>query len=288
MVLIVSALSFGLLSSAGGDAFAALRDNPQVSAETIAKLQSDFDFDKPFATRFANWLSGVVRGDLGESITFKTPVSTIVSTRLMSTLTVCIAAFAMAIAVSLLVSIIAVYTRHRTIDMIAELIVTITNSVPRIVLAVVALAIAASVGTVAGTGSIIVVLAIPLVGIFLAQFRSSLAETMSRDYIVVARSKGLSEFSILMRHAIRPSIGPLITVAGLSIGALLGGSIIAESVLGRPGIGSLLVSSVRSRDIPVVMGVVLAISIGVWLFNTLADVILLINDKRLRTAELDV
>ena len=105
---------------------------------------------------------------------------------------------------------------------------------------------------------------------------------MNEDFIQLARAKGLSERVIVARHAIRPALGPVLTVFGLSLGGVLGGSVIVESVLGRDGLGTLMVAAVRSRDIPLVMGIALVTSAAVWLGNTLAEMLQAMNDKRLR------
>ena len=106
---------------------------------------------------------------------------------------------------------------------------------------------------------------------------------MGEDFIQLARAKGLREGVIIVRHAIRAALNPVLTVFGLSLGGVLGGSVIVESVLGRPGLGALMVSAVRGRDLPLVMGIVLISSTAVWLGNTLAEILQAVNDKRIRS-----
>jgi hypothetical protein len=98
----------------------------------------------------------------------------------------------------------------------------------------------------------------------------------------LARAKGLSEGAVVVRHALRAALNPVLTVFGLSLGSVLGGSVIVESVLGRDGLGTLMVAAVRGRDLPLVMGIVLVTSTVVWLGNTLAEVMQAVNDKRIR------
>ena len=105
---------------------------------------------------------------------------------------------------------------------------------------------------------------------------------MREDFIKLARAKGLSESAVIFRHAVRPALNPVLTIAGLSLGGLLGGSVIVESVLGRQGLGTLMVSAVRGRDLPLVMGIVLLTSTAVWLGNALGELLQAINDKRIR------
>ena len=105
---------------------------------------------------------------------------------------------------------------------------------------------------------------------------------MAEDFVQLARAKGLSESVVIARHAIRGALNPVLTVFGISLGGLLGGSVIVESVLGREGLGTLMVQAVRARDLPLVMGIVLATSTAVWLGNTLAEMLQAWNDKRMR------
>src|SRR5690606_22001685 len=128
-------------------------------------------------------------------------------------------------------------------------------------------------------------LGMPLTAVFLAQLSRGLQEAMREDFVRLARAKGLGETAIILRHAWRAAVNPVITLFGLSIGALVGGSVIVETILGWPGIGALTVTAVQSRDVPLVMGVVLITAIAVWLGNTIAEMLQVVNDKRLRNAE---
>jgi len=129
------------------------------------------------------------------------------------------------------------------------------------------------------------VLAFPVVALFLAQLHSGLKRAMAEPFVQYARAKGLSENTVILRHALRAALNPLLTIFGLSLGGLIGGSVIVETVLGWPGIGALTVVAVRGRDVPLVMGIVVVTSAFVWLGNSIAEVLQLVNDKRLRASE---
>ena len=290
MILIVSAVTFALLSFAGGDAVTALRENPQISEASIENLRRVYGLDKPLPVRYFSWLRGAVVGEMGESMYFRVPVSSIVATRFVSTFLLGIAALVIAVIISLGFGIAAARYRSRTLSGFIEFIVFVTASTPRIVLALVALAIIAQLtasnidaANVVGFWLAAVALAAPLISIFLAQFHDGLSRTMNEDFIQLARAKGLSEGIVVVRHAIRAALNPVLTVFGLSLGGVLGGSVIVESVLGRQGLGALMVSAVRGRDLPLVMGIVLVTSTAVWLGNTSAEVLQAVNDKRMRT-----
>jgi len=289
MLLAVSVITFALLSKAGGDAFSNLRDNPQISEAAIERLRSVYGLDKPLAERYGNWLTAALSGNLGESFQFSVPVAGLIWSRFLNTLLLAGIALLIAMSISSALSVLSVRLRNRKLSAAIELLILITSSTPRIVLALFALALTVRFSSLAlqsgNVSSILlaaIVLSIPLISLFLAQTHESLGEAMKEDFIKLARAKGLGESAVIIRHASRAAIGPLLTLFGLSLGALLGGSVIVETVLGWPGIGSLMVAAVRSRDLPVVMGVVLAASAAVWFGNALAEILQIVNDKRLR------
>lgn len=289
MILIVSAVTFALLGFAGGDALTQLRDNTQISEKTIERLRSVYGLDQPLPIRYFRWLSGAVTGDLGESTYFRVPVSGLVLTRSASTFLLGIAAFAIALTLALPLGLLGVRYKSTTLAAFIDFLILATASTPRIVLALFALAISVRLTAASMVWSSALMfwlaalaLSAPLISVFLAQFHGELQRTMKEDFIKLARAKGLSESAVILRHAVRPALNPLLTIAGLSLGAVLGGSVIVESVLGRPGLGTLMVSAVRARDLPLVMGIVLFTSAAVWLGNALGELLQAVNDKRIR------
>lgn len=296
MLLVVSAVSFALLSSAGGDALSALRENPQVSDETIERLRQVYGLDKSMPIRYWAWLSAFVSGDMGESISLRTPVSGIVLSRLLNTMRIGLVGLALAVGVSLVLAFVSARSRVRLFERVIELIVLFTSSTPRIVLSLFALLLTVSVsgsalairdGSTAALLLAAFVLAFPLFAHFLGQMESELKRAMRLPFVQYARAKGLSETTVILRHASRATLNPMLTIFGLSLGALIGGSVIVETILGWPGIGALTVAAVRNRDVPLVMGVVVIASGAVWLGNAIAEILQLLNDKRLRDAETD-
>jgi peptide/nickel transport system permease protein len=287
MVLIVSAVTFALLSFAGGDALTQLRDNPQVSNVTIERLRSVYGLDQPLPLRYLRWLSSAVTGDLGESTYFRVPVSSLVWARSVSTFLLGTAALAIALAFAVPLSLIGARYNSTIITAFIDLLILVSASTPRIVLALVALAISVQLSASAMSSAVLfwlaaLALSAPLISLFLAQFHGELQRALREDFIKLARAKGLRESTVILRHALRPALNPVLTIAGLSLGSVLGGSVIVESVLGRPGLGTLMVSAVRTRDLPLVMGIVLFTSTAVWLGNALAELLQAVNDKRIR------
>ena len=289
MIFIVSMVAFALLSLAGGDALTSLSDNPQISDETIEDLRRVYGLDRPLPVRYVSWLGSALTGDLGDSMYFRVPVKSLVWTRFLSTLVLGGAALLIAAVTAFGLSIASARYNRRWLAALINGIVFLTASTPRIVIALVSLTLVARItltnvdaASVAAFWFAAFALAAPLLSIFLAQFHGGLRQTMQEDFVQLARAKGLAETDVVVRHALRPALNPVLTIFGLSLGGVLGGSVIVESVLGREGLGALMVSAVRGRDLPLVMGIVLVTSLAVWLGNTLAELLQAVNDKRLR------
>lgn len=297
MLLAVSALTFFLLSSAGGDAFDALRENPQVSNETIERLRSVYGLDRPVASRYFAWLSSFATGDLGESLYFKMSVSSLVFTKLLYTTVLGFAALVIAWTIAIFLSYAAALRTSQTLDRAIEFLILVSASIPRIALSLFVLALMVWMSTESfgpQTGSLVsfilsaVVLAFPLISIFLAQTNSELRSAMDEEFVQLARAKGLDERTVIVKHASRAAMNPLITLFGLSLGGIISATVIVETILGWPGIGSLIVTAIRSRDIPLVMGIVVISSLAVWLGNAIAEMLQMLNDKRLRDQTLSL
>lgn len=296
ILLIVTMITFALLAAAGGDALSALRADPQVSQTALENMRHTYGLDQPLIVRYAHWLGQLFRGNLGESFYFHAPVAELLWPRLLNTMILAVMAMAIAVAVALGLGVGAARRQGSLVYKFSEFIILLSSATPRIVLALVLLALAGgttliSAGDKGSTGAIkplryawlpALVLATPLIALFLAQLRDGLAGTLREEFVQVARSKGLSERVVLLRHALRATLNPLITIFGYSLGSVLAGSVIAETIMGWPGLGSLIVTAVRSRDVPLVMGVVLVTSTAVMLGNLLADVLQQLNDPRLR------
>ncbi len=296
VVLVVSAVTFSLLAAAGGSALNALRSEPQVSEETINRTARTYGLDQPLPVRYARWLAGVVRGEMGESFYYHAPVWGIIRPRLLNTLALACAAIVIALLIALPLGAWAARKPRGWANSVCDAVVLVASSTPRIVIALIALALLARISISQGganqgalvtsslTGFFIpaLVLSVPLIALWLAQARDGLALALQEDFVQVARSKGLTESVVVRRHALRAALNPLITIFGLALGSLVSGSVIVETVLGWPGLGQLSVVAVRARDVPLLMGVVLVTATAVLVGNLVADVLLCLNDPRMR------
>lgn len=291
MTVVVSAISFVLLARAGGDVFTTLRENPQVSDATIEQLRVVYGLDRPVTTRYITWLWSFASGDLGESIRFRVPVWTLVLSRLYYTSLLGLAALFTAWMFAISLSYCGIRARSLVLDKLIEFVVLITASTPRIALSLFALAL-----FVATSGSTLTIqsgsfasflisafiLAVPLVAVFTAQATSGLRAAMDEDFVKLARSKGLSDAAVIVKHASRAALNPLLTLFGLSLGGIIGGAVIVETILGWRGIGELTVTAVKARDVPLVMGIVVICTIAVWAGNLVGELLQMANDSRVR------
>lgn len=291
MLLAVSAIAFFLLSSAGGDALSALRENPQISAATIESLERVYGLDRPLPERYVLWAASMIRGDMGESLLFRISVVSLVASRFLNTVILGVAALLLSAGIAFGLAFVNARWPSRLLSGAIEATILLTASTPRIVLSLLALVIVAKASLAPPTAGSIgatqlalgaLALGIPLVSIFLGQLQEGYAEAMNQDFVRLARAKGLSETVVIVRHATRAAVGPFLTIFGLSLGGLLGGSVVVETILGWPGVGALMISAVRGRDVPLVMGIVVFTTAAVWVGITTAEILQVLNDRRLR------
>lgn len=299
VLLAVTLVTFALLGAAGGDAVSAVYDDQRISEEALKRLREIHGLDRPYPVRYARWLARAARGDLGFSVYYQSPVAGLLAPRLARTLALGATAITISLAMAFTLGVAAARARGSWLDRLCGAVVLVASSTPRIVLALVALVVAAR-ASLFGTGGAgaegagdaairlliaALVLSAPLVAIFLAQVRDGLGEALREDFVQLARAKGLPERVVLLRHAMRAALNPLINVFGFSLGSALSGSVIVETILGWPGLGQLSVVAVRSRDVPLLMGVVLLTSLAVIAGNLIADILLHVNDPRIASTE---
>ncbi len=305
LLIFVSALSFELIVVAPSDAFAESQLRGRTSPETVAMWRHRAGLDLPPYRQYLRWLGGLMRGDAGYSFKYDAPVMELILPRLGSTLLLSLLAYALAWAIGLPLGLIAAVIRWRWIDRVLYVLATMIISLPRIFLAFLAILFAAHTGWLPIGGKVsldhdqlnwvgqgvdlaqhallpVLVLSLYPLALYFLQVRSSLSETMTADFVKTARAKGLSESRVVVRHALRNSIHPLITLFGYSIGDLLGGAALVETIMSWPGMGRLTVEAVFARDSYVILAVVLISSTMLVLGNFLADLLLAVFDPRVK------
>jgi peptide/nickel transport system permease protein len=296
VLLAISFLIFALLTRAGGDAVSML-NSPRSSEETLENIRRIHGLDRPLMERYWNWLTEIARGNLGDSLVMHAPVWSLIRLPLLRTVVLATVALSIAWAVSLTLGIAAARRAGSSIDRLCSVIILLAASTPRLALALLALAlisstplvniIGATANSVAGVWSFqvippAIILSVPLLALFLAHTRVAVREALDEEFVCVARARGAPEWMVLLRHTLRPAAGPLIAIFGLSLGGVMSGSVIVETVMGWPGLGQLTVSAVETRDTPLLLGVTLAAAVAVMAGNLAGDILQRVNNPRLR------
>jgi peptide/nickel transport system permease protein len=289
----VLVLVFLLVHLAPGDPVELMLGDSARPADRVA-MRHALGLDKPLATQFSDYVSALARFDLGESLFSRQAVTQMLAERLPATLQLAVAALAVAILLGVPLGMLAAYYHNRSADTAAMSFSLIGISIPNFWLGPLLILLFSlwlgwtPVSGRSGLSSIILpalTLGASLAAVLARMVRSSLLEVLGEDFIRTGRAKGLSDWAVLRRHALRNAWLPVLTLLGLQLGALLGGAVITETVFSWPGVGSMLVESIQKRDYPVVQGCVLLVSLIYVLVNTLTDLLYAWVDPRIRFGE---
>lgn len=305
LLLAVALGAFFLVRLAPGDFLSELSLNPQVSPETIAAMRARYGLDLPWYEQFGRWLAKAVRGDLGYSLACQCEVAGLIAVHVFRTTVLAAAGLGLALVVALPLGVWSVWKKSRMLDRMITAAVSVLLAWPTFLWALGALLLAASTGwfPIGGIGSIgdeefsaggrfvdllhhlvlpATVVALKQAPHYLQTLRASLGEAMVEDHILAARARGVSEARLLVRHGLRNAVNPLLTMFGQGVGALLSGTFIVETVLSWPGIGSLAVGSLMSRDLDMLVACLLYAALLLALGNLAADLMLAAADPRIR------
>ncbi|HPT37932.1 MAG TPA: ABC transporter permease [Methanothrix sp.] len=296
-VLAVCALTFFLMNIIpGGTAELILKhtvleleDIP--TDEQIAEISSKYNLHDPLYVQFGHWLASALKGDLGSSYIQKKPVTYLLLLRLPATILLAFSAMSIAIVFGVPLGIFCAVKENKLTDYILRIVTLIGVSMPGFWLALLLIllfSVNLKLFPVAGYGELkyLVLPAVALsahsLALTLRMVRTGMLEVMSQPYIAYAVSKGLPPGYVILRHALKNALLPAITVLGMSLGHMLGGAVVIESIFTWPGVGSLLVDAISGRDIPLVLGCVLTI-VGVFVtINLLVDLAYTYLDPRIR------
>ncbi len=270
-----------------------------ISPKRVDELRRLFGLDRPLPVQFAEYAGGVARGDLGRSLRTGLPVGHELRRRFPVTVELAALGLLVALAVGLPVGVLAAVKRGRAADYLATGFVMLGLSVPSFWLAILLILLfALRLGWLPPTAYVapgeglldnLRHMALPAmsVGLVLAAavtriVRSSLLEVLGRHYVRTARAKGVAEARVILRHALRNALIPVVTVIGLQFGTLLGGTVIIEQIFSLPGVGRYALEGINLRDYPVIQGAVLAIAMSFVLVNLFVDLFYGFLDPRLR------
>ncbi|WP_100305797.1 ABC transporter permease [Lacrimispora celerecrescens] len=285
----VSILTFGLLKLTPGSP-ARLMLSDDATEEQIREKEIEMGLDKPLTVQYFSYITGVVRGDLGNSLFYKMPNSTLIFQRLPATAYLTLVAMGIALLISIPMGIIAGVKRGSVIDLFAMIFALLGQSISGVVLGLIfILFFAVKLGWLPAMGyggfAFVIMpatsLAMQMAALITRMLRSGMVDVLQEDYITATFAKGISNREITMKYALRNAILPVITVVGLQVGTFLGGAVVTEQIFGWPGIGTLTVQAIGLRDFPLVQSVLLVISACFVLVNLLVDIIYTIVDPRM-------
>ena len=269
------------------------------SEQSMRALRTFFGLDQPIHLQYARWLGRVLRGDLGTSWRTGLPVTQMITSRLQVTLELTLGAMLVALAVGIPLGIVSARRENTRLDHAVRVLSLFSLSIPvfwQATMLILATSLwldwAPAVDFVSPFKSLranLAIIALPslalgtaVAAVFMRMTRSTLLEVMRQDYIRTARAKGLREQGVVWGHALKNSLIPLITVAGVQVGYLLGGVVVTEEVFTLPGVGRLILWAVFQRDYPLVQGTILFVSLLFMLSNLVVDVVYAYVDPRIR------
>ena len=301
-VLGISLILFVLLALAPGDPFGELATNPNIPPEVREALRVKFGIDDPIFVRYVRWLAAMLHGDWGFSFASRVDVDTLILQRIPATLYVVGSSQLVALLVALPVGVYAAMRPYSIFDQIANTFAFIGFSLPTFFTGLLLILVfSVNLGwlpfvyrtDIAATGwqwywEYIkqAIMPVTVLGLFQAAsytryVRSAVLDVIRLDYVTTARSKGLDESKVIIKHVVRNALIPVVTLVALQMPSVFGGAIVTEQIFRIPGIGSLLISAILANDTPVIMAVAFVFACLVLLFNLLADIIYVWLDPRI-------
>ena len=297
-LFVVSVLIFGLQKLLPGDAAIAIagEENDPVAVQAIRKK---YHLDQPFVVQYGIWIGKVLRGDLGESLRSRMPVRELLASKLPVTLELAVCSMAIALVIGLPAGVLSATRRGKAVDVVANLIALSGLSVPHFWLGIMLILLfAVNLGWLPASGYVppwedlrrnlttillpSFVLGTGVAGVMMRHTRAAMLQTLSADYVRTARAKSVPERLVVLKHAMRNALIPVITLGAIEFGRLLSGAVLTEQIFAIPGFGKLLVDGVFNRDYAVVQGVVLVSATLYVVMNLVADVLYFLANPRLR------
>ncbi len=298
VMAIVALFVFSLLYIAPGDP-AAIIAGDQATPADVERIRAGLGLDRPFLIRFGEWAWNVINGDLGVSIFTNLPVTRMIAQRLEPTASLMLLTLVLSISAAVPMGVLAAWNHGTWIDRVIMLFAVVGFSVPVFVVGYIlayVFALQADMFPVQGYTPLsrgfgpwlnnLVLPAVALGGLYIALIaritRATMLEVLSQDYIRTAKAKGVGSRTVLFLHALKNAAVPIVTVIGIGVALLIGGSVVTESVFAIPGLGRLVVDAILRRDYPVIQGVVLLFSFAYVLVNLGVDLLYTVFDPRIR------
>jgi peptide/nickel transport system permease protein len=300
VLFLVSIIVFLFAHAAPGDPVLNIL-GPRPDPQTAANLREQLGLDKPLPQQYVSWIGKVVRGNLGESLATREPVSGILKRRATATAQIALGAWIVSIVIGLSAGTIAALTRNRWPDYVSSVVAVSGVAMPSFWFAIMLIILLAETWQLLPTSGYVSFTSDPVQSIKLSimpwivggfagsavlmrQMRSALLEVLNQDYVRTAQAKGLQQRVVILRHAMKNAMIPIVTVAGMTLGYLLGGEVIIEVVYSIPGVGRTMVEAIFKKDFPVVQGAALMVGTTVVLANLLVDIAYGWLDPRIRVS----
>lgn len=289
----ITFLTFALIYFSPGDPAAMLLSATGIapSPELIQKVREDMGLNRPFLIQYLHWLGGVLKGDFGTSYKYSKPVLDLIMTSLPATFKLAVVSLVGMMIIALPLGIMSALHKNKALDYIIRFISFLGISMPNFWIGLVLMyifGIKFKILPVMGDGggkSIIlpaVTLIIAMASKYTRQLRAAILEEISQDYVIGARARGVKEKAILLGHVLKSSLLSIITLLGISLGSLLGGVVIVETIFSWPGVGKLAIEAIFSRDYPLIQGYVVWMTLIYVLVNMMVDISYCFLDPRIR------
>jgi peptide/nickel transport system permease protein len=299
LLFVASLVVFLLEHLAPGSPESVLLGGRPSTPQLLASIRREYHLDDSLWAQYWNWLSGAIHGDFGQSILYKTSVSSVITSRVGATLELGIYAALITTVFGIALGAIAAVRAGRFTDNAVSLLVVVLSSISSYVSAIILLVVfGVKLGwfPIIGTGTSVtdrlyhltlpaIALAISLIALIARTTRASVARTLNLEFVDTARARGLSERRLFAKHVLRSSLIPILTVSGLAVGYLISGAVLVEYTFGLNGLGSLLVQAVEGKDYAVVQGVTLLFTAVFIIVNLVIDLLYGLVDPRVRIGE---
>ncbi|RCW80834.1 peptide/nickel transport system permease protein [Halanaerobium sp. DL-01] len=305
LLFMISIMSFFIMQLSPGSYLDQIKMNPDISPELIETMEEDFGLDKSVPVQYLYWLKELLQGNLGESFTYRIPVAEIIGSRLLNTFILSAAAMIIAWGISIPVGIYSATHHYSILDNIFTTFSFIGLSIPNFFFALLLLFLIVRLNIplpISGMTSIMydymtpvekvidiakhlivpaVVLGTASTASLMRQMRGQMLDVINQDYIRTARAKGLKERKVIYKHALKNALNPMITIFGFQLSSLFSGAALTEIVTGWPGLGNMMLTAVRSKDLYLAMAGMMMGSLMLIIGNLAADIMLALNDPRI-------
>jgi len=298
ILLLVSVIAFSLIHLVPGDPALVIL-GPEAPMETVEALREQMGLNRPLIVQYGSWLGATLQGDLGRSLVDRQPVAKMILQRLPATIELAGFTFLVSILIAIPIGVYTAVKRGSASDWLGSVAALFGQSIPHFWLGIMLIMLfSLKLKWLPSSGYVpfwenpkanLLAMILPAIAtgareaaVLTRYLRASLLEVLKQDYVRTARAKGLGERVVVMRHAVRNALIPVLTASGLQIAGLLGGLVITETIFTIPGFGRLIVDAIFQRDIPVVQGSVLFAALMVMTVNLMVDIIYSLVDPRIK------